>query len=148
MIQGLVYDLSLPGIRQGRLLSMAYQYVATVCNASGVRLHWEVHDASQWGEVMDDAPVHVFRILQEGVHNAIRHGHPQEVTVRWRVDRGAYVLEISDDGQGVDVLPPPQQQNGLGMISMRERARALGGSLEIISTSGRGMTLRLIFSCT
>ncbi len=142
--RAMVYDLSLPGIRRGELLTMAYQYVSTMCSASGVQLQWEVEQGNGWEEVRGDEAVHVFRILQEGVHNAIRHGNPKVVIVRWKVENGRFVLEISDDGKGIATLKPPPSP-GLGLVSMRERARVLGGLLHISSDPLQGTTLRLVF---
>ena len=78
----------------------------------------------------------VFRIAQEALYNALRHGDPHEVTVR--LTPGA--LEIRDDGGGFDT--EAGARDGLGLESMRERAASVGGSLTIES-SGAGTIVRL-----
>jgi signal transduction histidine kinase len=78
----------------------------------------------------------VFRIAQEALYNALRHGDPSEVTV----DLTQGVLEIRDDGNGFDVSA--DARDGLGLASMRERAASVGAVLTIES-SGSGTVVRL-----
>lgn len=86
----------------------------------------------------------VFRTVQEGLANAARHGQAKAVDVR--VSRGAndaLVVEVQDDGVGFapDGLPKPSAQGGMGLVHMRERLAALGGTLTIRSAVGQGTTL-------
>ncbi|MDN3354568.1 GAF domain-containing sensor histidine kinase [Actinomadura sp. DC4] len=78
----------------------------------------------------------VFRIAQEALYNALRHGRPREVAVRLTPG----VLEIHDDGVGFDTAN--DARDGLGLASMRERAASVGGTLTIES-SGSGTVVRL-----
>ncbi len=142
--RGLAYDLSLPGLRQGDLLAMAHRHARIVCRTAGVRLNWQVLRPRPWRHIDETSAVHVYRILQEGLHNALRHGQPSQITVIWDATDEWLILDILDDGQGMDTKSSPR--TGLGMISMRERARALGGRLEVVSEQGRGVRVRLIFS--
>ncbi len=143
--RGLAYDLSLPGLRQGDLLAMAHRHARIVCRTAGVRLNWQVLRPRPWRHIDETNAVHVYRILQEGLHNALRHGHPSQITVIWDATDEWLILDILDDGQGMDTKS--SSGTGLGMISMRERARALGGRLEVVSEQGRGVRVRLIFRC-
>jgi signal transduction histidine kinase len=77
----------------------------------------------------------VFRIAQEALYNALRHGDPRTVSVR--LEPGT--LEIRDDGAGFD---PDVARDGLGLASMRERAASVGGTLSIAS-SAAGTVVRL-----
>lgn len=81
-----------------------------------------------------------YRIAQEALHNALRHGTPKLVTVALRTRDGSLVLEVSDDGRGFDPEAPSRR---LGLVSMRERARAAGGRLDVVSQPGGGTTVRL-----
>lgn len=81
-----------------------------------------------------------YRIAQEALHNALRHAAPSRVTVAVRAGDGSVVLEIVDDGRGFDPRAPSRQ---FGLASMRERARAAGGRLDVLSRPGAGTTVRL-----
>ncbi len=90
--------------------------------------------------------VAVFRIVREAVGNAVRHGHPQEVTVELtRRDRHLQVA-VTDDGQGFDPAAPPRE-GSFGITSMRERAAASGGQMDLKSHPGKGtrVTISLPF---
>jgi signal transduction histidine kinase len=79
-----------------------------------------------------------YRIAQEALHNALRHGAPSAVVVDVSADNGTVRIEITDDGRGFD-----PQAAGLGLTSMRDRARAAGGRLDVRSKPGGGTTIRL-----
>jgi signal transduction histidine kinase len=81
-----------------------------------------------------------YRIAQEALHNALRHAAPRLVTVAARAGDGSLVLEITDDGRGFNSQAPTRQ---FGLASMRERARSVGGRLDIRSRPGAGTTVRL-----
>ena len=82
------------------------------------------------------------RIVRESVTNAIRHGHADSVEVRLRNAAGVR-LEIEDDGSGFDP-EAAEAGHGFGLVSMRERAAALGGELVIRSAGGRGTTVLVV----
>ena len=85
----------------------------------------------------------VLRIAQEALHNALRHADARRVAVRVRRRARGLVLEVADDGVGFDPADPEVRSRRLGLTSMEERARRLGGRLEIRSAPGQGTTVRL-----
>jgi len=73
---------------------------------------------------------HVFRIVQEAVTNAVRHAKASRLDIHQHTQRGDIVIEVKDDGCGIK----PEDQSGrsaYGIIGMRERAQALGGSVRL-----------------
>lgn len=81
----------------------------------------------------------VFLIVKECLTNIVRHSGATRVEIDVTIARGRLRLTIADDGRGFDENVPPQ---GHGLINMRRRARALGGTIEV-ATSGRGTTVTL-----
>lgn len=81
------------------------------------------------------------QFVREALSNVVRHANA--ATVRVSLHRGdpGIVLEIDDDGVGFDAAGPP---SGTGLPNLRARAEALGGELEIDSSSSRGTTVRLV----
>ncbi|GAA4617701.1 hypothetical protein GCM10023195_79160 [Actinoallomurus liliacearum] len=96
------------------------------------RVRFEGEDVALPAEVEAVA----YRVAQEALYNALRHGDPSEVTVR--LTAGA--LEVHDDGTGFDV--GVGSRDGLGLASMRERAESVGGRLTVDS-SPAGTVVRL-----
>lgn len=87
--------------------------------------------------------VHLYRIVQEAVHNAIRHGHASKVTIRMRAMQRCGMLEVRDNGKGIpDTLP---ERKGMGIETMRYRAEVIGGILEFRRAPGRGTQVRCTF---
>ncbi|MDQ2673681.1 MAG: ATP-binding protein, partial [Chloroflexota bacterium] len=84
----------------------------------------------------------VFRILQEGLTNVVRHAGASRVDVALRVRPEDLTLRIGDNGTGISeaMLSSPRS---LGLIGIRERAIACGGELVIRGVPGRGTTLSL-----
>ncbi len=89
-----------------------------------------------------DRDIAVFRILQEALTNVARHARAREVAVSAWTVADALLLRISDDGIGI-----PERRiaspDSLGLLGMRERAEALGGSVTVTSERGRGTTVTL-----
>lgn len=77
------------------------------------------------------------RVLQEGLHNVVKHSHATSIAVRLTSSAGYVGLEICDDGVGFDV-DVASLAAGLGLISMRERIHLVGGEFEIWSSPERG----------
>jgi signal transduction histidine kinase len=86
----------------------------------------------------------VFRIAQEALHNALRHAHAGAIALRLRCDGEGLELTVTDDGVGFDA--DAVRSRRLGLTTMAERARAIGGSLAIQSAPGSGTTVRLVAS--
>ena len=85
----------------------------------------------------------VLRIVGEALHNALHHAQAKHVTVRLGHSSTGSVVEVRDDGIGFDPERPEVRSRHLGLTSMEERARELGGRLEIHSAPGAGTTVRL-----
>lgn len=84
--------------------------------------------------------VTLFRVCQEGLNNIVKHASASAVTIQgWQQDE-RLMLVIEDDGCG---LPPGSGQQGFGLAGMRERVKALGGTLSISCTHGTRVSVSL-----
>jgi len=85
-------------------------------------------------------------VIQEAVHNALHHAAPRVVEVRVEVDgHGSIRAIVRDDGVGFEPgLQVGPRQGHFGLAGMRERAERLEGTLEIVSTPGRGTTVTAV----
>jgi signal transduction histidine kinase len=78
-----------------------------------------------------------YRVLQESLTNVVRHAHATEIVVRLAESEGNLILEITDNGGGTSASAL-NSFGSLGLVSMRERAAALDGTLEICSVEPHG----------
>ena len=84
--------------------------------------------------------VHVYRVLQEGLNNVARHSGASEAWVRVRASDGLLSLEIEDHGRGLD---RSIERRGLGIVTMRERAELVRGTIEFRQPEAGGTLVRL-----
>ena len=123
-----------------------------------VALDWQAHEFVQTAELKlswhmqvdpapalpDDFSIAIFRIFQEMLSNVGRHARASHVDIRIQADAREICIAVKDDGCGA--LPAAfDAPNAYGVMGMRERARHLGGSLDISSQVGLGslFTLRI-----
>jgi signal transduction histidine kinase/ABC-type uncharacterized transport system substrate-binding protein len=101
----------------------------------GVHVHFSEGGVA-WS-VSHDVEVCLFRIVQEGVSNVVKHSGAHEAYVMLSGTRDELVLSVADSGRGFDEAGITSQ-DGLGLASMRERLRLIGGELTIRSRAGQG----------
>jgi signal transduction histidine kinase len=89
-----------------------------------------------------EAGLSLFRVLQEAVHNAIKHSGVKQIDVQLAERPNEVHLIVSDSGKGFDV-ETAQQSTGLGLTSMRERVRLVNGTIAIESRPVGGTTIHV-----
>jgi signal transduction histidine kinase len=95
------------------------------------------------GQIQPDVALCLFRIGQEALRNGIVHGHAQRLAVTLARSGGYIELTVTDDGGGFDFEAVRRSRGGLGLLSMEERAHAIGGDVYIVSRLGEGTTIRV-----
>lgn len=88
--------------------------------------------------MIDELETALYRITQEALTNATKHGQATRIVVEIREDPATVHLTVRDDGNGFD---PDAQSDGFGLLGIRERTDLLGGEMQINSTPGKGTTL-------
>ena len=86
----------------------------------------------------DAAALHLFRIAQEAVNNAVRHSHARQIRIELDTIDGVTTLSVHDDGVGIPAMG--SRPKGMGISVMRYRARMIGGTLDLQS-SGAGTSI-------
>jgi signal transduction histidine kinase len=119
-------------------------FVDQFSRQSGVTVHLELPEDFRQVHLAPAAEVELLRIVQEALANIRKHAAARSAWLRLESGEAGLRLTITDDGAGFD---PHQAAVGdhFGLVSMRERATAIGGQLEFDSAPGRGtrITLRL-----
>ena len=91
-----------------------------------------------------DVDIQLYRIAQEAVNNAIKHGHATRIEITLVHDNDRIILTVADDGCGFiadEHDPAPAVGEHLGLLNMRERAARVRGRLTILSSPGRGTSI-------
>lgn len=92
----------------------------------------------------DDVAGHLYRIAQEAVSNAVKHGKARNIMIQLAAEAGRGMLIVQDDGQG---MPKNyEKRSGMGMRIMGYRASAIGGQLRVRSNAGRGTVVVCTFA--
>ena len=104
---------------------------------TGIAVHYEKEGESR--EVDRDVAIHVYRVLQEALNNVARHAKATEAEVRLRFRPEALVLEVEDHGVG---FAQAKEGRGMGLVSMRERAELVKGTMEFVKQNGGGTLVR------
>jgi signal transduction histidine kinase len=91
------------------------------------------------GGIPQEVSLCAFRVAQEALNNAIRHGQADQIGITLLKQADLLRIRISDTGIGFD---EGSLSEGLGLISMRERLRMLGGQLVVNSQPGKGTDIR------
>lgn len=119
-------------------------YAEAICNKAGVQTDIQLPEDGR--AMAKDTAIALFRIIQEGLNNVIRHANAKHVTLQLTAgEEYAFVLE--DDGQGFN-------PNGAraswphGIMGMQHRVRAMGGRFSLESAPGKGTTLRVSVPAT
>ena len=102
------------------------------------------------GGASPDGDLQLFRIAQEAVTNAIRHGHPTRIDISVSYEERQVALTIADNGCGfdTDAQKNAHDHEHFGLVTMRERAEQMSGGLRIESAPGTGTTVHAVARLT
>ena len=115
-------------------------YVESACAKAGLRAELLLPDDG--APMPKETAIALFRVVQEGLTNIIRHAGARLVILRFAPEREAWRFILTDDGRGFDAADPRFRWSH-GIMGMRQRVRALGGQFELESSAGAGATLRV-----
>jgi signal transduction histidine kinase/ligand-binding sensor domain-containing protein len=142
-VRAMALDLRPPLLDELGLVAALRGYAEAQSVRTGVGIGVEANAGAE--RLREGTAITAFRIVQEAVNNTVRHASAGSITVSVRADANRLLLSVRDDGKGFDVAEALQRAatgRHLGLLGMRERVEALGGRLEIDSTSGHGTEIR------
>jgi signal transduction histidine kinase len=135
--RALISDLRPSPLEHRGLAEALRDRLAEIASGKGIAIDLKIEGESPLTPECQDA---VYRIALEAVNNAANHARPTRIEVNLAARDNAAVLTVSDDGSGFD--SKADFPGHYGLQTMRERARALGGSVTIASQIGQGTTVR------
>jgi len=103
------------------------------CKEFGERQRMEIDFKTNVASVLPpEVGLSLLRVVQEALHNAIKHSGVRQVEIQLREDSGEIHIIVSDSGNGFDIEAARRGQ-GLGLTSMQERVRLVGGTIAVES---------------
>lgn len=139
-VRDMSYALCPPGLEQLGLVQALEQFCREIESDTGTPVELAV--AGMEGlRLGRDAEINLYRLVQEALRNAVRHARASRVAVKFVACAPNLILRVEDDGQGFDVDARRAELHGdrhMGLQSMEERARLLGGLFQIVSKVDKG----------
>lgn len=144
-LRALVRGLHPPAVAADGLAGAIDKHVELLRRARSVPIEVDLGQVTAEDRaVADDVAEAAFRIVQEALSNALRHAGASAVRVVVDLGSRPAAVTVQDDGHGFDPEAPRVVGRHLGLASMRERAAAVGASLEVDAAPGRGTTVHLV----
>src|SRR2546428_549708 len=135
-VRAMIYDLRPPELTELGLAEAIRNYASEWEARCGIKVGSQL-DLKDTG-LTPMAELAVYRVMQEALQNVHKHAHASAVGMAWSRANDSWVLHVTDDGLGFDLVKAARHKKSVGLLSMRERAELIGGSLQIQSTPGKG----------
>jgi len=97
-------------------------------------------DAINWDGVSNKSKIHIYRILQESLHNIHKHANASYIIISITLEKNVICLAVTDDGTGFDVT---KSKAGIGLKNMNARIKEVDGTINIESERNKGTTVRI-----
>jgi signal transduction histidine kinase len=134
----LAVDLRPASLDHLGLIAALQQYIESICDKHAITIQFETLDIT--ARLPQEMETALYRIVQEGITNAIRHSQATRIDVLLEKRDDKIITIVEDNGIGFDPLTV-MRGDRLGLFGIRERAEMLGGSLIIESSHGNGCTI-------
>jgi two-component system sensor histidine kinase DegS len=139
-VRAMIYDLRPPVLSDLGLSGGIRAYAEEWESRQGLKVLARLDDRETGLDPQQELAV--YRIVQEALQNTYKHAKATTVRIEWERDGpGAWVLRVTDDGIGFDLMRAARQQRSVGLLSMRERAALIGAQFELRSAPGQGATV-------
>lgn len=126
-----------------QFVSYMSKYAQDYLRVAGIRCRLEVPESLPEYPMSSAERHDLFLAAKEALHNAVKHAHADQVWLRLKVQEGALVLVIEDNGKGFRE-PVGTVKTGHGLANMRKRLNHIGGTFEQQSEVGLGTSVRLV----
>jgi PAS domain S-box-containing protein len=144
-VREIAYGLRPPALDQLGLMRALENHCSETAARTGIAISFQAVGTEDM-TLGFDAEINVYRMVQEALNNTARHARASRASVRLVRSHPELLVRVEDNGRGFDTktrLAEAVTQNRMGLRSMEERARLIGGTMEIQSLMGTGT--RIIF---
>ena len=140
-VRAMIYDLRPPELATLGLAEALRNYAGEYESRYGLTVACHLDTAET--ELLPMQELTVYRVVQEALQNVHKHARASKVGLIWQRTAAGWSLSCNDDGTGFDVMKVARDPRRVGLVSMRERAELIGGTLDVRSVPAGGTTVTL-----
>lgn len=134
-IRKVSHELNTDFVSGSGFIDIIKTLVETQTIAYNIKYKLDYDDDIVWDSVSNKKKIHIYRIIQETLHNIYKHANATIVNISFKVKNNVICLIISDDGSGFDVN---KAKSGIGLKNMNSRIKEINGTIKITSEKGVG----------
>jgi len=139
-IRKVSHELNTDFVSGAGFIDIIKTLVATQTDVYKLTYQLEYSDGINWDEVTNKKKIHIYRIIQETLHNIYKHAHATRVSIDFKLKGTIIYLTLIDDGSGFDVT---KAKSGIGLKNMNSRINEIGGTIHIKSEKNTGTTVSI-----
>ncbi len=150
-IRSIIRNLTSKEIENENFIQIISEFVENSRENSGILCKFYAEQSDLYQKLSSEEKLHIFRIIQESVTNAIKHSKAEEISVIIReeknnIEKDGLLFLINDDGCGMQESSPDKESTHLGIKGIKSRASIIGADLEIKSNSETGTQIKLFLA--
>ena len=131
------FDLMPNSLLRKGLGAAVNEFVDYLNNSGNIKFYF--HNGNRF-DLSEQKSVNLYRIIQEIVHNTIKHSDATELSIKLQKKEDKIVLVISENGKGFDFNKESNENSGFGLKSLLRRTEIMGGHMFLESEKGKGVT--------
>lgn len=143
-VKNILADIHPPALDELGLVAALGHLGRLIANRADLQFEMEGEEPSP--RLPGNVEIALFRIAQEALNNAMKHAQASRLAVSLHSSAGQVVLTVEDDGKGFDLAAQEMSASGLGLMTMRERAEAIGATVVTTATLGKGTRITISLS--
>ncbi|ULC60089.1 sensor histidine kinase [Flaviramulus sp. BrNp1-15] len=139
-IRKVSHELNTDFISGSGFIDIIKTLVETQALAYEIEYDLEHDDAINWDSISNKMKIHIYRIIQESLHNIYKHANATHVKISFKLKNNVICLTLTDDGSGFDVN---KAKSGIGLKNMNSRIKEINGTINITSKKDIGTTVTI-----
>ena len=139
-IRKVSHELNTDFVSGGGFIDIIKTLVATQTDVYNLEYQLEYAEDINWEEVSNKKKIHIYRIIQETLHNIYKHANATQVNIDFKWNDPIIFLTIIDDGSGFDVT---KAKSGIGLKNMNSRINEINGTIQINSEKSTGTSVTI-----
>ncbi len=137
-IRKVSHELNTDFVSGSGFIDIIKTLVETQTKVYGLEYNLDYHDVINWEAISNKTKIHIYRIIQENLHNIYKHANATRVNIDFKLNNDKICLTLSDDGSGFNV---DKVKSGIGLKNMNARINEINGKINITSTIDVGTTV-------